>query len=127
VWGRIEQALEDAFTYGRERGQDVANSALASIEELLEQAGDRAGDAQQALLLRMQAYVRALVDRALSHVQDVVAAGGNVFTLDSIDLAEKLTLTGSLKTNLLDMLALTAGGELSITAKYKKQGQLPVN
>jgi hypothetical protein len=56
-----------------------------------------------------------------------VAAGGNVFTLDSIDLAEKLTLTGSLKTNLLDMLALTAGGELSITAKYKKQGQLPVN
>ena len=60
------------------------------------------------------------MDRALAQLRPTVLVGPEIFALNGIELAQTLTMTGSLKTNLLEMVTLTAEGELSVTATYAR-------
>ncbi|MDQ1013543.1 hypothetical protein [Streptomyces afghaniensis] len=118
VWDRIEQALREAFQYGRERAEELARTAAGEAEELLTAAGHKAYDVHQALLAKLQAYVSTLVDAALAHVRSQLILGGTTFVLADVELAQMISMTGSLKASITELVSLTSSGEISVTARY---------
>jgi hypothetical protein len=118
VWDRIESALRTAFERGRDAAQSLTTKAIEQAEQLIADAGHRAYDVQQALLSRLQAYITRLTDAALGRVRPELQLGATTWRLESVELAEKISLTGSLSANITSLVTVTAGGELTVTAKY---------
>jgi hypothetical protein len=118
VWDRIESALRAAFEIGRDAAQSLTAKAVEEAQKLIAEAGHRAYDVQQALLSRLQAYVTQLVDAALGRVRPELHLGGTTWQLESLELAEKISLTGSLGVNITNLVTVTADGELTVTTKY---------
>jgi hypothetical protein len=118
VWDRIESALRAAFEMGRDAARSLTATAVEQAQKLIAEAGHRAYDVQQALLSRLQAYVTRLVDTALGRVRPELQLGGTTWRLESLELAEKISLTGSLGVNITNLVTVTADGELTVTTKY---------
>jgi hypothetical protein len=118
AWDRIESALRTAFEKGWDAAQSLTAKAIEQAEQLIADAGNRAYDVQQALLSRLQAYVTRLTDAALGRVRPELQLGVTTWRLESVELAEKISLTGSLSTNITSLVTVTANGELTVTAKY---------
>jgi len=118
VWEGVERALRDAFVYGAEKARDGFELAIASAERLIQQAGARARDVHQALLAKVQAYLSELVDAALRQVRTVIEVGDARLVLDGLEVSQAVSLTGSVKAALTEMVALTSAGELTVTARY---------
>jgi hypothetical protein len=119
VWESVEQALRDAFVDGVEHSRDALDKAVSRAQSLIQGAGARARDVQEALLEKIQAYLSRLVDAALSQVRRIVEVGGIQLELDELELNQKVSLSGSVKAALTEIVALTADGELTVTASYK--------
>jgi hypothetical protein len=118
VWDRIESALRAAFERGRDAAQSLTATAVEEAQKLIAEAGHRAYAVQQALLSRLQAYATRLTDAALDRVRPELQLGGNTWRLESLELAEKISLTGSLGVNITNLVTVTADGELTVTTKY---------
>jgi hypothetical protein len=119
VWESVEQALRDAFVHGMERGQATLDKAVSSAESLIQGAGARAKDVHQALLAKIQTYLARLVDAAISQVRRIVEVGDTQLELDGLEVSQRISLTGSIKAALTEIVALTSTGELTVTASYK--------
>ena len=118
VWDRIESALRAAFERGRDAAQDLTVLAVDQAEKLISEAGRRAAGVQQALLSRLEAYVTRLTDAALGRVRPELQFAGATWRLESVELSEKISLAGSLSSNITSIVALTASGEMTVAAKY---------
>lgn len=118
VWDRIEEALQTAFLYGREGALALAEAAAEAAEKLLHEAGTRARDVQQALLARLSAYADKLVEGALKKVRPNLTVGETKLPLTGVEISQKVTMTGSLKANITDLVALTGAGEITVLARY---------
>jgi hypothetical protein len=119
VWESVEQALRDAFVHGMDYARDSLGKAVSSAESLIQGAGVRAKDVHQAFLAKIQAYLARLVDAALSQVRRIVEVDGTQLELDELEVSQTVSLTGSVKAALTEIVALTADGELTVTASYK--------
>ena len=119
VWESVEQALRDAFVYGTDHAREALDKAVSSAQNLIQGAGSRAKDVQQALLAKTQAYLSRLVDAALSQVRRIVEVGDTQLELDALEVSQRVSLTGSVKAALTEIIALTSAGELTVTASYK--------
>jgi hypothetical protein len=122
AWEVIDRALRDAFQYGRQRGKAAMDAAVEHVEKLLAEAGARAREFQEALLLRMHEYTWRYIKGAIERVPRTLTVGGGSFTLSTVRCTQKIALGGSLKTNLDGLLELTAEGELEVGADYTIQG-----
>jgi hypothetical protein len=124
VWESVERALREAFVYGAERANEALGTAVASAEALIKGAGTRAKDVHQALLAKIQVYLSGLLDAALRQVRKTVEVGGGMLALDGLEVSQRVSLTGSVKAALTEIVALTSAGELTVTAHYRaKDGQ----
>ncbi|QJW37139.1 hypothetical protein [Cellulosimicrobium protaetiae] len=119
VWESIERALREAFVHGAERATAARDAAVALAERCMEEAGRRARDVHQALLSRLQDYVGTLVDTMLARLRPAFAVGGSDLTLDSVDVNQRISFTGSLKAAITEVVALTSSGELTVSAGYR--------
>ncbi|MEV6336951.1 hypothetical protein AB0M12_19780 [Nocardia vinacea] len=120
VWDRIEHALRTAFQFGVEQARDLTEQAIKAAEALLDQAADRAEAVQQRLLAEMQAYLSTIIDRALNTVRPHLTIGGATIPLAGVEVSQKISLTGSLKISVTELIALTGGGELTVLARYER-------
>jgi vacuolar-type H+-ATPase subunit H len=118
VWDKVEAALRDAYAWGRETATSALNSAVAAAEELIRSAGRRGRDMQQALLERAQRYLSTLVRGALEQVDQTIAVGSLQLELTSVQLGQTISLSGSLKASITELVAFTGGGEITIAASY---------
>ena len=98
------------------------DKAVSSAESLIQGAGARAKDVHQALLAKIQTYLARLVDAAISQVRRIVEVGNTLLELDGLEVSQRISLTGSLKAALTEIVALTSAGELTVTASYKITG-----
>lgn len=118
AWDKVEAALREAYLWGREAAEETLADAITNAELLLRSAGKRARDVHQAILERAQAYLTVLVQSALAQVQGVLRVAGTELRLVSVEVAQSISLTGSLKASLTDLVALTGAGEISVSASY---------
>jgi hypothetical protein len=118
VWDQIEAALRVAFEYGREKAAPLLTAATAQAEALVASAGRRAAEVQQSILAKLNEYVTRLTDNALSRVRTELVFSGVTWRLDGVELAQTISLTGSLSTNITSLVTLTSGGELTVNARY---------
>lgn len=118
AWDNVETALGQAFQWGREAARESLDQAVAKAEELVRTAGRRARDVHEALLERIQTYLDLLVRGALAQVRGVIDVGGMQLRLVSVDVAQRISLTGSLKAALTELVAITAAGEITVSANY---------
>lgn len=119
AWESIEKALRDAFTHGSEYSRQALDAAVTRAEQLIQDAGIRARDVRQALLAKIQAYMSQFVDAALSQVRGTVQAGNTQLELDALEISQSVSLTGSIKASLSEIVGLTSEGQLSVTASYR--------
>jgi hypothetical protein len=119
VWESVEQALRDGFVHGMEHARSALGKAVSSAESLIQGAGARAKDVHQALLAKIQTYLARLVDAAISQVRRIVEVGNIQLELDELEVSQRISLTGSIKASLTEIVALTSAGELTVTASYK--------
>lgn len=118
AWDSVEHALRQAYQHGLEFAQDAVNKAIAATEQVLQTAGTRARDAHEAFLSRLQQYLTVVLNSALARVAGAVTVAERTFTLDQIELSNKISLTGSLKVNITEIAALTGAGEITVVARY---------
>ena len=118
VWDQVETALRQAFLRGRDAAEQALDDAIDQAERLLTDAGKRARDVQLALLERAQRYLSQLIHSALRHVESVLTVGGQDLPLISIDVAQSISLTGSLKASFTELVELTGAGQISVSATY---------
>jgi hypothetical protein len=122
AWDSVEDALRAAFRYGRDTARDVLDKALTRAEELVRSAGKRAMDVQEAFLERANAYVDSMVTQALGRIRPTVLVGGQALSIRSIDIAQSITMSGSLKAAITELFTLTAEGQITLTANYGQAG-----
>lgn len=118
AWDRIEEALRTAFEFGREKASPLVKAAVDEAEALVASAGHRAAEVQQALLVKLSEYVLRLTDAALERVRTELVVGGVTWRLSGVELAQKISMTGALSTNITSLATLTSGGELTVNAQY---------
>ena len=119
AWDLAATALRKAYQWGSEAARESLDLAVTSAEELLRNAGGRARDVREALFERAQAYLDELLRGALNQVQGVIDVGGMQLKLASVNLNRRVSLNGSLKAALTELVALSAGGEITVSASYK--------
>jgi hypothetical protein len=119
VWESVERALRDAFIQGMDYAREALDDAVRGAERLIQTAGTRAKDVHQALLAKIQSYLSRLVDAALSQVRSTLAVGNTKLELDALEVSQSISLTGSVKAALTELVALTSTGELTVTASYR--------
>ena len=118
AWDAVESALREAYQWGREAASEALATAVADAEALVRSAGHRARDVHQALLARAQSYLAVLVRGALDQVQAAITVGGIQLTLSSVEVAQTISLHGSLKAALTELVSITADGEVTVSASY---------
>jgi hypothetical protein len=122
VWDSIEAALRHAFQYGREEAVHLMNVAVQKTETLLIEAGQKAREIQETILQRLHSFTQALFEGMLSRVPTSIRIGTDDYVLKTLNLSQKLVATGSLKTNLTEVLNLAASGEIEVGAEYSVGG-----
>lgn len=118
AWDAVEEALRQGFEHGREAARSYLDSALEKVEKILAQAGAKSRELHHALLERLHTYVQSFTMGALARVSPSVQVGGRPLVLARVQIAHTVILTGSLKTSLTEVFALTSTGEITITADY---------
>jgi F0F1-type ATP synthase membrane subunit b/b' len=119
VWNSIKSALRGAYVHGKEESQLALDKAVAQAESLIASAGAHARDVQQALQDKISRYLSRFVDAALSQVKATVRVGGADLRLDAVEVSQSISLTGSLKASLQEIVGLTSEGQLTVNASYK--------
>lgn len=120
TWDAIENALRQAYEWGRDAGSEAVTKAVAGAEALVRSAGHRARDVHQALLERAQRYLAVLVRNALDQVQAAIVVGGTQLALSSVEVAQRISVHGSLKAAVTELVAITADGEITVSASYRQ-------
>lgn len=120
VWDGIEGALKRAFRFGVDKARELRDSAIATAEAAIEAAGRSGDDLRLALLTRMQVFSQELLRGALARVDATVDVGDVQLELTSLEVSQKLIVTGSLKVSISELVALSGGGELVVGAHYAR-------
>ena len=118
AWDAIESALAQAYARGAEVVNQTLSRTTTRTQELLDAAGAKAGELQDALLARLQRYVSDLLSRALDRVQPSITVGARTLSLASVELSQTVSLSGSLKANISEIMNMTAQGQLVVNARY---------
>ncbi len=108
VWESVERALRDAFIHGMDHARVALDAAVSGAERLIQSAGTRTKDVHQALLAKIQSYLSRLVDAARSRVRSTLAVGNTKLELDALEVSQSISLTGSVKAALTEIVALTS-------------------
>ena len=124
VWDSIEEALRSGFRYGREKARGLLDQAIEKAEALLVEAGRKAGELQDILLARIQAFVTTFIREAVRRVEPAMTVGETSFRLSTIHCTQKLVLTGALKTNIAELFELASSGEIEIAAEYARPPEI---
>ena len=118
AWDHIEATLEEAWNRGRAFVRDAATATAVRVQEIVEAAGAGARAVHDGVLEKLNGYVSALIDRALARVRPSVTVADRSLELESVELEQTITLSGSLKVSIEEVCALTAEGEIAVTAHY---------
>jgi predicted YcjX-like family ATPase len=118
AWDEIESALRDAYWRGRDSARAAIDAAIKRAEEGVAAAGRKAKEVQEALLARLQMYLRTLIDEALAQVRDAIQVGSRTLSLTSVQLSQTVALSGSLKASINEVASLTATGQLVVSSEY---------
>jgi len=121
AWGAIESALTEAYEFGTEKGSQAYEWAVAKIDELAKKAGARAKELHQQLVQRLSIYSQELIATALSQMTATIRVGEVNLSIASVTCTQKLSLSGSLKVNIKELIELLAEGELDIETNYTRE------
>ena len=119
VWDSIETALRKGYRFGADAARDTLTSAIAQAEQLIAEAGALAKECQEALLEKLQLWVKGFINSALKRVPDSLAIAGKEFRISKVICTQKLVLGGNLSTNVTEVFALTSSGELELGVEYE--------
>jgi hypothetical protein len=72
----------------------------------------------EAILARIQDYLRNVIDSALARVRRTITVDQVCLSLSNIELTQRVSVTGSLKAAITELVALTGAGEMAILARY---------
>ncbi len=120
TWDAVENALRQAYEWGLDAASEAVRKAVADAEALVRSAGHRARDVHEALLERAQRYLAVLVRNALDQVQAAIVVGGTRLALSSVEVAQRISVHGSLKAAVTELVAITADGEITVSASYRQ-------
>jgi hypothetical protein len=118
VWDTIEAALKKGYKFGADRAREMFDAAVEKAERLIEEAGSKANDLHQLLLEKLRVFVNALINSALQRMPDTLALAGKTFRISKVSCSQKIVLTGSITTNMMEVFSLAASGELEVAAEY---------
>jgi hypothetical protein len=118
VWESIESALRKGYKFGT----DALTNAIAQAEKLIAEAGAFANDCQQALLEKLQLFVKGFISSAMQRVPESIPISGREFRISKVTCTQKLVLTGSISVNVTEVFSLASNGELELAVDYEVEG-----
>jgi hypothetical protein len=122
VWESIESALRKGYKFGTEAARDALTNAIAQAEKLIAEAGAFANDCQQALLEKLQLFVKGFISSAMQRVPESIPISGREFRISKVTCTQKLVLTGSISVNVTEVFSLASNGELELAVDYEVEG-----
>jgi hypothetical protein len=118
AWDEIRGLLKRAFNEGKERAVPLYEEAQVRIGQLLAQAGSKSQVVEDLLVARLRQFQSSFMDGMLEQVRSEIKIGNSIMSISQVQLNQKVTLSGSLKASLAEVIALTSSGELELTATY---------
>lgn len=119
---RIWDATEGALLRARRQGKEAATVLVQKVETLLHEAGTALAERFQvlsdALAARLNVYLAAVIDAAVSLVRPTLSIGGQMLRVTTVTVQQRLLLSGSIKASLQEIVELVAEGELTLSAQY---------
>lgn len=119
VWETIETALRKGYKFGSDAARDALAAATEQAEKLINEAGALANELHEALLEKLQLFVKGFINNAIQRVPDSLLIAGRNFRIARVNCTQKIVLTGSLQTNITQVFALAANGELQLGVDYE--------
>jgi len=120
-WESIERALWQGYLRGKAAAEELLTSAATGLETVLDEAGIRVNLAQAWLQQRVHTFAATFISGALALVPIQRDVGGTAFVLSTFNCTQTVSLSGNLKTSLIDLLTLVCEGQINIEANYTRQ------
>jgi hypothetical protein len=118
AWVAIKEGLEAVYESGVESSRTVMDGVWQTVDQLIKDAGQAAQTLKDALLAKLAEWRRVVMDGLLRQVIGEITAADIKLKLNSVQISQKVALTGSLKASMTDAFALTSNAELQISASY---------
>jgi hypothetical protein len=123
LWDQFRDAIREGYLFGKDAVHQAVTNIAHQTEELIKSAGDKAQEAHSYIKLRIQAFIKGLIDGAIKLIPESIEIGSSHYGIVKISYDQKLSLGGSLKANFMEALELTAEGEISIGVEYGKAAE----
>lgn len=122
VWDSIESALRKGYKLGAGAARSALDSAIAQADQLIAEADNLANQFQEALLEKLQLFVKGFINSALQRVPESLTIAGREFRISKVTCTQKMVLTGSLEMNVTKVFELASAGELELAVDYEIEG-----
>jgi hypothetical protein len=120
LWDPIEAAISKACQQGMEAARPLVLQVQADLATLCNNASERARQVRAVLVERLNTYLMQVIDGALSRIRDHVTVGAKKFTISSITVDQKVSVSSSLKMSLSEICEFVAEGEIAVSAEYSQ-------
>jgi hypothetical protein len=118
AWDSIENALRKGFQLGKEKAREFLNAAIGKAEQIVQGAGNKGKEIQEALIQRLQQFLQTWIKGLLAQFPIAVEVGGKTYTAKTLTFNQKLVLSGSLQLSLTNVFELSSSGEIEVSAEY---------
>jgi hypothetical protein len=118
AWDAVKSALERVWTYGSDAYDEALATATQAVDSIMQRAGESAREVRAGLTAQLQVYLSEHIERSLSRVRGAIEVEGTSLSLTGVSIGQSIQLSGSLKASISEVLALTAEGQILITAEY---------
>lgn len=118
LWDPIEEAIVMAYRQGMAAARPIVEQLHTELTALANNVSARARDVQAILSERLNTYLMRAIDGALGRVRDHITVGAKQFTINSVKVDQKVSVSSSLKMSLSEICEFVAEGEIALSAEY---------
>jgi hypothetical protein len=118
IWDIVEGALLKAYQEGMDAARPLVHKVSEHMTELYATAKERAGDIRAVVSERLNAFLRGVIEGALSRIQSTIKVENREIPMTGVTIEQKIKITGSLKASLEEICEFISEGEISLSAKY---------
>lgn len=119
IWTSIVSGVRKAYELGADKARELANSTSATARSVIDRAGEAADWLRERLREALQKLVRGCIEQAIASLVPSYKVGDVVVQLKSLQVDQKISLSGEIEASIQRVFSLIAAGELSLSASYE--------
>ncbi|HYJ83878.1 MAG TPA: hypothetical protein VEW26_13680 [Allosphingosinicella sp.] len=119
IWTAVSIGLQRAYELGADKAREIGNATAAAARNIIDRAGEAAGWLRDKLRESLQKLMQGCIERAIALLGSSYKVGDATVKLKSLQVGQKISLSGEIEASIQRVFSLVATGELSVAASYE--------